>query len=95
MEGLKEGDWTDLITHREYPILRMWTAINYCDSETSSRNNQLWRFRFLFDFYRPWKWKTYLVNLVPGDSQQHYPHLLSVQEQGVHLPFSKYLHFFM
>jgi hypothetical protein len=36
-KGVKEGNWTDLITHREYLIISEdWTAMNYCDSETSS-----------------------------------------------------------
>jgi len=36
-KGVKEGDWTDLLTHREYPITSEdWTAMNYCDSEISS-----------------------------------------------------------
>jgi hypothetical protein len=53
-KGLKDGDWTDLINHREFPITsKDWTAMNYCDNETPSRNNQPWHFRFLFHFYRP------------------------------------------
>ena len=36
-KGLKEGDWMDFITQREYPMApKGWTAMKYSDSKTSS-----------------------------------------------------------